>query len=327
MGKLYNCDKSTILKYARKIGYVNPQKLLTDEQRQEICNQYDNMTSKELALKYNVSQSLISKIWKENNKTGKIKYKYPFNIDYFENIDSYDKAYFLGLIASDGCVYSRKDSDNQSWLTLKLEKEDRYILYIFSQYIESSKPLSVTNRYNTDYISKQYGIDLVSNKLVSDLSKYKIVNQKTYNDLIPDIPNELYSHFIRGYFDGDGSIAINYNEYHKPSMYNFRISGFKKNLLKIKDILKDNNINSSFILDKREYTGDDEFGSLSIPSIQDKLKFINYIYNNCNDTYMSRKKYKADCFINAIKNNFCNKGNKYEEIINDAVLNESGMCS
>lgn len=69
--------------------------------------QYNFKTSVELAKEYNVSRGQITKLWHDNNLIGKYRNIYPFDYKYFEKIDSYDKAYFLGFLAADGNVSQR----------------------------------------------------------------------------------------------------------------------------------------------------------------------------------------------------------------------------
>ena len=46
-----------------------------------------------------------------------------------------------------------------------------------------------------------------------DLEKYGIIENKTWNMLIKNIPKEYYYSFLLGYFDGDGSIYSYYINY------------------------------------------------------------------------------------------------------------------
>lgn len=97
MSKIYGCSKNVILNYAKEIGYVNENTgKLSDLQKQEIINKYNLKTSKELASEYNVSRGQITKLWYDEKLCGKDRHAYPFDYNYFENIDSKDKAYFLG---------------------------------------------------------------------------------------------------------------------------------------------------------------------------------------------------------------------------------------
>ena len=52
--------------------------------------------------------------------------KKKYNENYFENIDTEDKAYFLGFICSDGCIENNKKTYRYQ-VTLKLHNKDKYI--------------------------------------------------------------------------------------------------------------------------------------------------------------------------------------------------------
>ena len=69
-----------------------------------IFEEYKNGTScKELGKKYLTDPRTIRKILKTLGVVFRNPRRYIFNESYFENINSKDKAYFLGLIMSDGC--------------------------------------------------------------------------------------------------------------------------------------------------------------------------------------------------------------------------------
>lgn len=68
MSTIYNCSATAILNYAKKIGYdpnSNKEYKLTQQQKEEILNSYQNSSSTELAKKYNVTRGMITKIWHE----------------------------------------------------------------------------------------------------------------------------------------------------------------------------------------------------------------------------------------------------------------------
>ena len=67
----------------------------------------------------------------------------------------------------------------------------------------------------------------------------------------------------------------------------------------------------------KDYNGECKFGSLSFVNIKNKYKFLKYIYKDCGMLYMPRKKYKADCFFSAIENNYSNKQNLYNAVLNE----------
>ncbi len=74
MAEVYNCNKSSILNHAKKIGYdVNNNKeyKLSDEDKKYIIESYNKETSSALAKKFNVSRGMITKLWYDNNLKGK----------------------------------------------------------------------------------------------------------------------------------------------------------------------------------------------------------------------------------------------------------------
>lgn len=145
MGKYFGCDKATIIRYAKEIGYdYHPKLLLNEFQIEEIKSMYGKASAREIAQKYGVSIPRISQIWRNAGLNGHRSYVYNFNHNYFETIDTPDKAYFLGLLAADGCVYKRNNKGkSQSMIKLTLQKEDMDILALFNRCVGSNKPLSV----------------------------------------------------------------------------------------------------------------------------------------------------------------------------------------
>ena len=118
---------------------------------------------------------------------------------------------------------------------------------------------------------------------------------------MPDIPAEFISHYLRGYFDGDGSITLkDSSAQHLPYSYTCTYAGFISNLSKMQKALADAGINSRIQKDKREYHG--EFGSLVISSIDNVNKFLDYIYKDCDDLYIPRKIERYNNFKTALNN-------------------------
>lgn len=121
------------------------------------------------------------------------------NNSYFDNIDSYDKAYFLGLLSADGAVLS--NNPNSWMLRLELTTEDQYMLEKFNQFGNFNEKICFDNRdKNTAWIT------INSKHVAESLKHYGIVRNKSHlNTLyLPDFSRELLLHYIRGYFDGDG---------------------------------------------------------------------------------------------------------------------------
>lgn len=212
--------------------------------------------------------------------------------NYFEKIDTSDKAYFLGFIGSDGCIYTPKIKNKQKIIKITIQKEDIKILHLFNSVLESNKPISESK-------NKYVSLEISSDKLANDLHKLGLDSNKTYNNTIAIVDNEYMPHLIRGYFDGDGS--IHYNE--ELSKSGISIAGYKRNMNKIISYLDGRNIFTTFAMDKRKYNSptDDSFGCISFPNKTSEYCFLKLIYENCGIYYMDRKYDLAQKFINRIE--------------------------
>lgn len=271
---------------------------LNEEQIKDIVSKYETHTSTELGLLYDVPRGTIKYIWTKNNKRGKLKTRYRCNWDYFEKIDTKDKAYFLGLMASDGNVH--KKQSGQKYCTLKLQEQDKYILELFKLFLKSEKPIHVAHRENNNH-SNIHSVEIVSDKMAFDLSKYNIIENKTYT-YKPIILPKFMNHFIRGYFDGDGGMCI-VNNLGNISSYNLYIMcGFESNVTEFKNYLGDIGIETKCFNDNRNYNSTESFMHLTATNVKQRYSFLKYIYEDCDDLCLLRKKEIANEYINEIEN-------------------------
>lgn len=129
--------------------------------------------------------------------------KYPINDNYC--LESHNGAWLLGFIAADGYLPTTKGAKNKIVITLQRADED--ILHMIAQEIKYMGPIY---QYNQKLNDKEYpvsSLSFTSKKLREQIEKYGIKNNKTFEfNQIPDLPNEYKIDFIRGFFDGDGSI-------------------------------------------------------------------------------------------------------------------------
>ena len=124
-------------------------------------------------------------------------------------------------------------------------------------------------------------IEFHSKKLIQDLNKLNIKERKTFNATFPNINKEFYNHFIRGYFDGDGSISID-----KFGNSSFSLAGTLNILEKIQEILiKECNLNKIKIYSKGKIGFLQYGGNTQVPKIG------NWLYKN-STIFLKRKKEK-----------------------------------
>jgi len=106
-------------------------------------------------------------------------------------------AYWLGFLAADGCVFT---GNRQYLVRLRLKASDEDHVRDFAEGTGSNAPVKMAK---DGYVQVEYhGRDLVA-----ALARWGIVPNKTFTIGLPnDFPQHLLPAFIRGYFDGDGSI-------------------------------------------------------------------------------------------------------------------------
>nr|DAN04900.1 MAG TPA: endonuclease [Caudoviricetes sp.] len=130
------------------------------------------------------------------------------NENYFEVIDSEEKAYFLGLLYTDGSVRCVRENSKQ--VRLQLQLQDEPIIQRFKEVLNADCQIVYDKRPGKECA----GIEITNQKLFDDLGKYGIIPNKTYaSHSLPSIPEDFIIPFLRGLFDGDGvfSFADNYD--------------------------------------------------------------------------------------------------------------------
>lgn len=291
-GEIFGVCHKEVLDKLHEYGIdTSVKKLLSDEEEDCIAKLYNTVPTTYLSEKYNVSVSKIHSIWSKHDLRGKVKRRYNFEHEnFFESVDSSEKAYFLGWIASDGCLYEPHDATKQKILRICIQQRDEKILKLFQSVLGTDKPISSYVKSGKNYSV----LEISSSKIVDDIGRLGLSPRKTYGNCIPDIPERFMFHFIRGYIDGDGTIP-------KIASNGVSIAGFYKNLSKIKDFLSSKNIFAEFVRDKRKYGNDDDlFGTLITTNKLSKYALIRSMYEDCGNFYLDRKYEIAQKYIEDI---------------------------
>lgn len=206
--------------------------------------------------------------------------KYFFNENYFETIDTQNKAYWLGFLYADGYVkrHTKDGKIDGGRLVITLKSDDAYILEEFLKEIESNDIARNRQLKQGDKIYCQSSIYLNSVKLVEDLIANGCIQNKSLVLRRPELNRDLISHFIRGYFDGDGCVQF----YPQRYAYCYSILGTKDVLTYI---IESANLTHYNI---RNAKSNSECLELRIFSKNELIRFHNYIYDN-KTTFLKRK--------------------------------------
>lgn len=167
---------------------------------------------KEFCTKYHVSDSTMRIFFKENNlelissrKSNTIQH------DYFNKINTAEKAYIFGIYIADGYISISKSS---SRFGISLNVNDIELLTKIRDILSPlSKLYFEKARINAQGIKSNpmYKLIISSKTICDKLNQYNCGKNKTnlLKSIKNIIPKEYMFDFIRGYFDGDGCITTN----------------------------------------------------------------------------------------------------------------------
>lgn len=263
----------------------------------QIIHEYSSGISRtNLCAKYKISWNKLTLLLKNdgiNLRTVKDNSKkYICNEDFFETIDNEEKAYWLGFIYADGWVTKNK-------LSIRLSETDASHLDKFKNSLNSNHPIHLYNCTNGFSVvgNKSANISITSEKMVKDLLNIGVFNKKS---LILKFPNflqkELVRHFIRGYFDGDGSISLCFYSRKKGEIKKYikgvmNICGTYEMLSVMKTYLP---CNFGLYKEKRNKTNTWNLKTSSLL----KTSLINEYFYNDSIMFLDRKKNKFNEIIN-----------------------------
>lgn len=190
--------------------------------------------------------------------------KFSYNDSFFENIDTEEKAYWLGFISADGNI--RKDFHR---LRIVLKITDVEHLEKFKKDIQADNPVIL--------IKNAAEIRIDSQRICKDLFKLGVVpNKSLILEPIKCLLDNLYRHYWRGLIDGDGWCSYRNNQFTIGLCGTYNIClGFKK-FISQTNILTKTNVCKMKNIYRISYGGN--------PA----KNIIKLLYTDCN-VYLTRK--------------------------------------
>jgi DNA-binding transcriptional regulator YiaG len=330
LAKKFGHCKKTILKILRqnnmRLRPSGNQKIMKEDEPLIIKMKLDGIAIKEIADHFGVSTKPILRVLHKNNvevekyrptvESQKKARKYQCNTKFFSVIDTAVKAYFLGLFAADGSFIRNKQGDLIG-IQIGLKKSSAHILIKFLQCIESNDRLR-----KTSYVYKYKGKKKVlhsrvamvfSKELAEDVRRQLQLPdnefQKTYDLVFPYkmIPKSFVASFIRGVFDGDGTINYYPNSTKKEKDMYISFYGTKKLLEGIRTIICENclvnfakvkpkrtdgefNRNTKKDKEKEDVIDEDNLWELSWSGRKQILEILDWMYKG--ETLFIEEKYR-----------------------------------
>jgi hypothetical protein len=130
--------------------------------------------------------------------------RHMLNEAYFAEIDTPEKAYWLGFLAADGCVRDGR----RAGVRLVLKTADRAHVEKFRRAIGHAAPLSYPIMSCRGVLFEQCSCEVHSHRLAADLVRHGVTPRKslTLRPWVAPSPT-LQACWFAGLFDGDGSVC------------------------------------------------------------------------------------------------------------------------
>ncbi len=233
--------------------------------------------------KYGIAQRTKSEARIEAQKQGKLPQKF-FDInDNFFAKWSPEMAYVLGLIITDGCISKAGQ--------VSLNMNDNELLEKVKKVLGSEHKIEPSKHQKGLYC-----FHFARVKLVEDLLKFGISSRKSLTVKFPDVPQDFLTHFIRGVFDGDGSVYFDKRSKNYPIRTNFH-SGSKDFIEKLEDSLIKLGMPKRRKISQQKTKNGVYYGIRY--GHKDSLKLHTILYNNTQNGLFLARKYKR--FLEGLK--------------------------
>jgi len=225
----------------------------------------------------------------EAQKKGKVpQCYYDINEMFFEKWST-EMAYILGLIITDGCVSQTG--------TVSLRINDRDLLEKVRQAMESEHRIR-----SYKHQKKLYGFQFTREKMTDNLKRLGVLPKKSLTVDFPDIPDLFIVDFIRGVFDGDGSVFFEKRNPRSTLKTSF-VSSSKKFIEKLEKKLQKLGMPPSMIYKQKTKN---TVSHMIRYANKDSIKFYNILYKNVPDNglYLERKRDKYKQCMRKVGRNY-----------------------
>lgn len=239
----------------------------------------DGVSAKSLAQKFSIRKERIQKwvaqegLLRSKNESHRFT---PFNETIFDAIDTPSKAYWLGFIYADGC-----NAPDVNTVRIGLKGSDEIHLKKAAVFFGLSED-KVTRKIRNDGADVT-NLNLYSKHLCQRCTEVGVPKAKSLIAMYPLwLEKSLHRHFIRGVFDGDGSIKVA----SKTGEWNASFVGTENTIRSITNIVQNELSIHSYIA----HVSENNTWTSEITGNQQVFRFCSWLYSDIDDSiYLDRK--------------------------------------
>lgn len=274
IAKEINFSFGSLTKYASRIGLDTSKNSKVRKEplknhKQEIIKSYqDGLSTCKIAKKYKCASTSVLHILQQNNIETREDRKYTADFDFFHVIDTPEKAYVLGWWYTDGNVDLKGK--------MRLQIADRQILENIKIIIKYDGEIDIVPPPKKfPHRKVQFCLTINKQEMAKDLIDKGCTPNKSLTITFPTVdkvPAHLYPYFLRGVFEGDGSISWN-----KKNSWACSITGTEEFVTKIAEIT---GIKEPYYY-TRHPDRKNSTRSLMFWKKDDVARFMKFIYDPC----------------------------------------------
>ena len=185
--------KRAVITRASIMRLSNKQTNWKAEELEKLKKEYKNKKVFELAQEFDRTAGAIRRILSKKGVKKRICWhKYRIDHNFFSEWTK-KSAYVLGLISADGCV-----NDRDKHYSVELSSKDKSLLENVKKLLNFTK--------NIEKSRNTFRLRIDNKAIYEDIIKKGILPRKSKSLKFPNVPEECLDQFIRGFFDGDGSV-------------------------------------------------------------------------------------------------------------------------
>ena len=283
----------------------------TDEQELEMVRLYEEekLSMQKIADKYDTYATSVRRIL--NRRSVKTRtLKEANGVVHLEDIKSKEGSkdfnYFLGLLATNGCVTGDR-------VVLDFSESNKELLDYWNEFLGNK--CNITKSIHKIYKVPQYRIAFRNQEICDYLGSFGIIPRKTYGLTLKYIDWDV----LRGIIDGDGCVL---SKNHDTTVAIGITSGSKQFLEQISEFYSNNGIKSYLKESNRNLNTTYD---LYVYKTKDILKIYKNLYKNAH-FYLKRKKLKFGPVLKKLSTEqLVNSGNEMCNFNPEPSLNEEGV--